>query len=93
MKNYKVCVPVDYLRGHLRYGHAIYSIEAETKEEAIQKLKSTKEIIRKMENGEIPDDPDFEDFDYEDVIIDDWCIDDLGDFQFNEAYIEEKGDI
>lgn len=93
MKNYKVCVPIDYLRGHLRYGHVIYNIGAETKEEAIQKLKSTKEIIRKMENGEIPNDPEFEDFDYEDVIVDDWCIDDLGDFQFDEAYIEEKGDI
>ena len=86
MAKYIVCVPADYIRGHLRYGHAEYNIEANSQEEAIAKLKEIKETIRKMDKGEIPNDPDFEDIDFNEVIIDDYTIDDIGFFRFDEAW-------
>jgi hypothetical protein len=89
MKTYTVCVPVDYLQGHLRYGHFEYSIEANSEEEAIKKLKTIKETIKKMDNGEIPNDPNFMDIDYDNIVVDDYCIDGCGDKLFDEAYIEK----
>ena len=89
MKTYTVCVPADYIVGHVRYGHAEYKIQAESADEAIEKLRTTKETIRKMNKGEIPDDPDFEDIDYSNIVIDDACIDDIGEYNYNDMWVEE----
>ena len=37
MKKYKVKVPVDYVMGYLKYGHLECDVEAESKEEALEK--------------------------------------------------------
>lgn len=89
-KTYTVCVPADYLIGHLRFGHVEYNIEANSQEEAIAKLKTTKETIEKMNNGEIPEDPDFMDIDFDNVIVDDYELNDIGKLHYDEAYIEEE---
>lgn len=88
MKTYTVCVPVDYIRGYLRYGHAEYTIEAESKEEAIEKLKTIKNTIKEMEEGKIPDDPEFEDIDYDDIVADGYSIEECGDFDFSNMWVE-----
>lgn len=90
MKTYTVCVPVDYIIGHLRYGHAEFNIEAESAEEAIQKLQKNKEVCQKMDEGVIPDDPDFEEIDFNIIEADDYCIDDFGDFRYEDAYVDEE---
>lgn len=88
MKTYTVCVPVDYIRGYLRYGHAEFNIEAESAEEAIQKLQKNKEICRKMDKGIIPEDSDFEEIDFDRIEVDDYRIEDYGEFRYNEAWCE-----
>ena len=42
-KQFKVSVPVDYVMGHLRYGHYEFIVEAETVEEAIELAKEEEE--------------------------------------------------
>ena len=39
MAKFKVSQEADYVMGHLRYGHREGIIEAESKEDALQKLK------------------------------------------------------
>jgi len=39
MKKFKVCKNLDYVQGHLRYGHAEVTVEAETEEEALAKAE------------------------------------------------------
>lgn len=90
MKTYKVCVPVDYIMGYLRYGHAEFNIEAESAEEAIKKLQENKEICKKMDTGEIPNDPDFDEIDFYLIEADDYSIEDFGDFRYEDAYIDEE---
>lgn len=90
MKTYKVCVPVDYIRGYLRYGHAEFNIEAESAEKAIEKLKTIKNTIKGMEEGKIPNDPEFEDIDPDDIVVDDYSIEDYGDFRYEEAYVNKR---
>lgn len=90
MKTYTVCVPTDYIMGYLRYGHAEFSIEAESAEEAIKKLQENKEICEKMDTGEIPNDPDFVEFERDSLIVDDYRIEDFGDFRYEEAYVDEE---
>lgn len=91
MKTYTVCVPTDYLMGHLRYGHVEFDIEAESAEEAIQKLQKNKEICQKMDEGVIPNDPDFEEIDFDRIEVDDYRIDDFGDIRYEKAYVSEEG--
>ncbi|HHX67279.1 MAG TPA: hypothetical protein GX708_04380 [Gallicola sp.] len=43
MKEYKVTIPVDYVQGHLRYGHLEGIVEVENEEE-LKKLIESKEI-------------------------------------------------
>lgn len=90
MKTYKVCVPVDYIMGYLRYGHAEFNIKAESAEEAIKKLQENKEMCRKMDAGKIPKDPDFEEIDFYQIEADDYRIEDYGDFNYGDAYVEEE---
>lgn len=90
MKTYTICVPTDYMRGHLRYGHIEFDIEAESAEEAIQKLQKNKEICQKMDEGIIPNDPDFEEMDYDRIEVDDYSIEDFGDIRYEEAYVSEE---
>ena len=87
MKTYTVCVPADYIRGYLRYGHVEFDIDAESAEEAIQKLQKNKEICQKMDEGIIPNDPDFEEIDYNRVEVDDYRIEEIGGFRYEEAYV------
>ena len=42
MKKYKVTIPVDYIMGYLKYGHLECELEAESKEEALEKVKNEK---------------------------------------------------
>ena len=90
MKTYTVCVPADYMRGYLRYGHVEFDIEAESAEEAIQKLQKNKEICRRIDEGEIPNDPDFYEIDYDRVEVDDYRVEDFGELIYEEAYVSEK---
>lgn len=90
MKTYTVCVPVDYIMGYLRYGHAEFKIDAESAEEAIKKLQKNKEICEKMDAGEIPVDPYFEEIDFDLIEVDDYRIEDYGDFNYGDAYIKEE---
>lgn len=90
MKTYTVCVPVDYIRGYLRYGHAEFKIDAESAEEAIKKLQKNKEIIEKMDKGVIPNDPYYEEIDFDRIEADDYRIEDYGDFNYGDAYVEEE---
>lgn len=90
MKTYTICVPVDYIMGYLKYGHAEFNIKAESAEEAIQKLQKNKEICKKMDEGIIPDDPDFEEIDFNLIEADDYSIEDYGDFRYEDAYISEE---
>jgi len=90
MKIYTVCVPADYIMGYLRYGHVEFSIEAASPEEAIQKLQKNKEICQKMEEGEIPNDPNFEEIDYNLVEVDDYRIEDIGELNYNDAWVMEE---
>lgn len=89
MKTYTIYVPVDYIMGHLRYGHAEFDIEAESAKEAIQKLQKNKEICQKMDEGIIPENPDFEEFDFNRLEVDDYEIEDYGDFRYEDAYVIE----
>ena len=43
MKKYKVTIPVDYVQGHLRYGHLEGTVEVENEEE-LKKLIESKDI-------------------------------------------------
>ncbi len=43
MKEYKVTIPVDYVQGHLRYGHLEGIVKVENEEE-LKKLIESKEI-------------------------------------------------
>lgn len=90
MKTYTVCVPVDYIMGYLRYGHAEFNIEADSAEEAIQKLQKNKEICQKMDEGVIPNDPDFDEMDYDRIEVDDYRVEDFGDLRYEEAYVSEE---
>jgi len=45
MKKYKVTIPVDYVQGHLRYGHL----------EGIVKVENEEELKKLIENKEIED--------------------------------------
>lgn len=87
MKTYTIGVPIDYIIGHVRYGHAEFDIEAESAEEAIQKLQKNKEICKKMDEGIIPNDPNFEEFDFNLIEADDYSVDDFGGFRYEDAYI------
>ena len=89
MKTYTVCVPADYARGYL-YAHAEFNIEAESAEEAIQKLQKNKEICLKMDQGIIPNDPNFEEIDFNLIEVDDYNIEDYGDFRYEDAYVDEE---
>lgn len=41
MGKYIVEVPVDYVAGHIRYGHLEYNVEANSEEEAIEIAKQS----------------------------------------------------
>lgn len=45
MKKYRVKVGCDYFQGHLRYGHGETIIEAETEEEAVDKVLNNKDKL------------------------------------------------
>ena len=90
MKTYTVCVPVDYIMGYLKYGHAEFNIKAVSAEEAIQKLQKNKEICQKINKGEIPNDPDFEEIDFNLIEADDYSIEDYDGFRYEDAYVSEE---
>lgn len=90
MKTYTICVPADYMMGYLRYGHVEFDIEAESAEEAIQKLQKNKEICQKMDEGIIPNNPDFEEIDFDRIEVDDYRIEGFGDLRYEEAYVSEE---
>lgn len=52
---YKVCVPVDYIQGHLRYGHLEYTIDANSGEEAIELAKKSVDYEVVVDDYEVED--------------------------------------
>ena len=48
MKEYKVTIPVDYVQGHLRYGHLEGIVEVENEEE-LKKLIESKDIAEYLD--------------------------------------------
>ena len=36
MKRFKISIPLEYVMGHLRYGHLEYEVDADTFEEAME---------------------------------------------------------
>ena len=42
-----------------------------------------------MNKGIIPNNPDFEEIDYNLIEVDDYRIEDIGDFMYEEAYVME----
>ena len=74
MKKYRVSVPVDYVAGHLRYGHYETEIEAES-------LEKVKEYIKTDEGKEDIEDGIFE--------VDDYEIEGMGSLCLSMAIIEE----
>lgn len=80
MKTFVVGRNVDYVVGHLRYGHRETKVEAESKEELEEKLKNEEYVNEIFEDS--------------DLVIDDYEVDDCGEF-YEEPYIikeEEKED-
>lgn len=73
MLKFLVNIPVDYIIGHLRYGHFEGTVRAENEEDARKK-------IQKMF--------DEKDFDFE-LLIDDYEIDDYGEVNIKDAIVEE----
>lgn len=78
MKTFVVGRNVDYVQGHLRYGHRETLVEAESREELEEKLKDEKYVE--------------EIFDDSDLIVDDYEVDDSGDFYGDPWIVEEKED-
>lgn len=72
MKKYKVTIPVDYVQGHLRYGHLEGIVEVENEEE-LKKLIENKDVGEylniKVDDYSVYDygDEDYESLKYEEV--------------------------
>lgn len=79
MKTFIVGRNVDYVQGHLRYGHKETTVEANSKKELEEKLKDENYINEIFEDS--------------DLVVDDYEVDDCGDF-YEEPWIikevEEK---
>lgn len=45
--------------------------------------------MSKMDEGIIPENPDFEEFDFNRLEVDDYSIEDYGDFRYEDAYVIE----
>jgi hypothetical protein len=70
---YKVCVPVDYVQGYLRYGHFEITIDSPTKLTKEEIVEIAKKDIRF--NGEL--------------IVDDYSVEDYGDLELEDMTYEE----
>lgn len=66
MKKFKVCVPCDYVSGHLRYGHGEAIIKAENLEEAKQKAKEWDDYDLIIDDYEVCD---HDSFDFENMTL------------------------
>lgn len=74
MKKFTVSVPLDYIDGYLRLAHKEMIVEAESMEEAKQKVLDDKENF----------------IDESDLILDDYEVNDFGDLDFDELEINES---
>lgn len=75
MKKFKVEVPVEYVMGHLRYGHYEVELEAESIDAAKKYLQTEDGQDYIIENG------DFE--------IDDYSVEGIGPLNMAIVHIEE----
>lgn len=73
MKKFKVTIPLDYVQGHLRYGHLEAIVDAETAEEAEKMVKEAP-----LKHGWVE--------------VDDYSIEDYGDFEFDNIEVEPYED-
>lgn len=60
MKKFKINIPLDYVQGHLRYGHGEILVEAESEEEIREKIKNKE--IDLYDFGLIVDDYEVDDY-------------------------------
>lgn len=82
--NVKIAVPVDYIDGHLRYGHIEKTLVL-TKEQISELEKNPKDFF----NDEL-----YEELcDFDEIIADDYEIHDYGEFMLNDTEILEKVEI
>jgi hypothetical protein len=68
MKRFKISIPLEYVMGHLRYGHLEYEVDADTFEEAMERIMDGSEDDYEL----IVDDwevSDYGDVDYDDARI------------------------
>lgn len=72
MKTFVIGRNVDYVQGHLRYGHKETIVEANSKEELEEKLKDENYVNEIFEDS--------------DLIVDDYEVDDCGNF-YEEPWI------
>lgn len=72
MKTFVVGRNVDYVVGHLRYGHRETEVEAESEEELKEKLKNEEYVNEIFEDS--------------DLVVDDYEVDDCGEF-YEEPWI------
>lgn len=75
MKKFKVEVPVEYVMGHLRYGHYEVELEAESIDAAKKYLQTEDGQDYIIENG--------------DLEIDDYSVEDAGSLDMTMMHIEE----
>jgi hypothetical protein len=68
MKRFKISIPLEYIMGHLRYGHLEYEVDADTFEEAMERimdgLEDDYELI--VDDWEVSD---YGDVDYDDAKV------------------------
>lgn len=80
MKKIKISIPVDYIMGHLRYGH----LEGEVVLTDEEFEKFTSDPVQAFEELQLDNDLE--------VKVDDWHIDDIGDLVYEDMtyeYFEE----
>lgn len=77
MKTFVVGRNVDYVVGHLRYGHRETEVEAESEEELKEKLKNEEYVNEIFEDS--------------DLVVDDYEVDDYGEF-YEEPWIIKEED-
>lgn len=72
MKKYKVTIPLDYVQGHLRYGHLEGIVEVENEEE-LKKLIESKDVR------------DYLDMEIDDYSVDDYGDEDYDSLKYEEV--------
>lgn len=84
---FKVGRNVDYVQGHLRYGHKETLVEAKSKEELEEKLKDENFVNEIFEDSDLVVD-DYEVDDYGEFYDDPWIIEEVKEDNYDSSYVE-----